>query len=64
MTMVDLGKYAVPVIGSYVASLALLAALVGLTVWQGARMVRALRQAEAEAEAETAAQATETDHAH
>ena len=34
MTMVDLGKYAVPVIGSYVASLALLAALVGLTVWQ------------------------------
>lgn len=62
MTMVDLGKYAVPVIGSYVASLALLAALVGLTVWQGARMVRALRQAEADAE--TAAQATETDHAH
>ncbi len=62
MSMVDLGKYAVPVIGSYVVSLALLAALVGLTLWQGARMLRALRQAEAEAK--TAAQTTETDHAH
>ncbi|MFM2389810.1 MAG: heme exporter protein CcmD [Pseudomonadota bacterium] len=45
----DLGKYAVPVLGSYAATLLLLAALVGLTLWRAARMRRALAEAEARA---------------
>ena len=45
--MPELGKYAGSVIGSYAASLALIAALVVLTVWQGRRTRAALREVEA-----------------
>ena len=44
--MPDLGKYAVTVLSAYGAALALLAALVALTLWQGARMKRALDEIE------------------
>lgn len=40
--MPDLGKYAVTVLGAYAAAILLLLALVGVTLWQGARMKRAL----------------------
>lgn len=43
----DLGKYATAVLGSYAVSLALLAALVGYTLWRGARVKAALREIEA-----------------
>ena len=42
--MPDLGKYAAAVLGSYAAAILLLAALVALTLWQGARMKRALAE--------------------
>jgi heme exporter protein D len=45
--MPDLGKYTVPVLGSYAATLVLLAAIIGLTLWRAARMRRALAEAEA-----------------
>lgn len=45
--MPDLGKYAVPVLGSYAVTAALLAVLVGLSLWQSARMKRALAEVEA-----------------
>lgn len=45
--MPELGKYAGAVIGSYVASIALIAALIALSVWQGRRVRRALGQVEA-----------------
>ena len=45
--MPDLGKYAFAVLGSYAATILLLAALVALTLWQGARMKRALAEVEA-----------------
>jgi heme exporter protein D len=45
--MPDLGKYAVPVLGSYAATLLLLAALIGLSLWRAARVRRALAEAEA-----------------
>lgn len=45
--MPDLGKYAFAVLGSYVASALLIAGLVGLTLWQSARMKRALAEVEA-----------------
>ncbi len=44
--MPDLGKYAGTVLGAYGAALALLVALVALTLWQGARMKRALDEVE------------------
>ena len=44
--MPDLGKYAGTVLGAYAASLALLVALVIWTLWQGARMKRALDEVE------------------
>lgn len=44
--MPDLGKYAVTVLGSYGATLTLLAALVGVSLWQGARVKRALQAQE------------------
>jgi heme exporter protein D len=44
--MPDLGKYAATVLGAYGASLVLLVALVALTLWQGARMKRALDEVE------------------
>lgn len=40
--MVALGKYAVTVLAAYGVTLALLVALVALTLWQGARTRRAL----------------------
>ena len=45
--MPELGKYAGAVLGSYAAAIVLLAALVTLTLWQGARMKRALAGVEA-----------------
>ena len=45
-----LGKYATAVVGSYAASIVLIAALIGLTVWQGWRVRRALREVEARQE--------------
>ncbi|MDX5402490.1 MAG: heme exporter protein CcmD [Rhodobacterales bacterium] len=47
--MPDLGKYAVAVLGSYAATAVLIAALVGLTLWQAARVKRALAEVEARA---------------
>ena len=44
--MPDLGKYAETVLSSYAISLALLAALVGLSLWQGAKARRQLNQIE------------------
>lgn len=44
--MPDLGKYAEVVLSSYAVSLVLLALLVGLSVWQGARVRRQLQQIE------------------
>ncbi|MBD3785796.1 MAG: heme exporter protein CcmD [Sphingomonadales bacterium] len=44
--MPDLGKYTVTVLGSYAATLVLLAALVALTLWRGARVKRALEAQE------------------
>ncbi|MFN7224376.1 MAG: heme exporter protein CcmD [Paracoccaceae bacterium] len=45
--MPELGKYAVVVLSSYGASLALLAAVVALSVWQGRRVKRQLDEVEA-----------------
>jgi heme exporter protein D len=45
--MPDLGKYAVAVLSSYGASLALMVAVVVLTVWQGRRVKRQLDEVEA-----------------
>ncbi len=47
--MPDLGKYAVPVLGSYAATLLLLGAVIALTLWRAARIRRALAEAEARA---------------
>lgn len=44
--MPDLGKYAATVLSAYAASIVLLVALVVLTLWQGARMKRALEAIE------------------
>lgn len=44
--MPDLGKYADYVLSSYVASLALLGLLVGLTIWRGRKVRRALEAVE------------------
>ena len=45
--MPELGKYAFAVLGSYGVTAVLLAALVGLSLWQSARMKRALAEVEA-----------------
>lgn len=45
--MMGLGKYAEAVIGSYVASVALIVALVALSIWKGARVKKALTEVEA-----------------
>lgn len=45
--MPELGKYAGAVLGAYGVSLALIAVLVALTLWQGARVKRQLREVEA-----------------
>jgi heme exporter protein D len=44
--MPDLGRYALPVLSSYAATILLIAALVGLSLWRGARVRRALREVE------------------
>lgn len=44
--MPDLGKYAGTVLSAYGAAIVLLVALVALTLWQGARMKRALEEIE------------------
>ena len=45
--MPDLGKYAGAVLGSYAVTLGLIAALIALTLWKGAKVKRALAAAEA-----------------
>ena len=45
--MPDLGHYAGTVLSAYAAAIALLVGLVGLTLWQGARMKKRLAQIEA-----------------
>jgi len=45
--MPDLGKYAGAVMGSYAVSVALIVALVAVSLWQGARVKRALAAVEA-----------------
>jgi heme exporter protein D len=45
--MPDLGKYAGPVLWSYALGIAILTVVVLLTVWQGARVKRALAEVEA-----------------
>ena len=47
--MMDLGKYAGAVIGSYAASVALILVLVALSIWKSARVKRALAEVEARA---------------
>ncbi len=47
--MMELGKYAGAVIGSYAASVALIAVLVALSIWKGVRVKRALADVEARA---------------
>ena len=44
--MPDLGKYAVAVLGSYGATVILIALLVAASLWQGARVRRSLREVE------------------
>ncbi len=45
--MPDLGKYAVTVLSAYGATIVLLAGLVALSLWRGAKVRRALDQQEA-----------------
>ena len=45
--MPELGKYGFAVLGSYAATAVLIVGLVGLTLWQSARMKRALAEVEA-----------------
>jgi heme exporter protein D len=47
--MVDLGKYAFPVLASYGVTFVLLGVLVGVTLWRGARIRQALARAERDA---------------
>lgn len=44
--MPDLGKYAGAVMWSYLASIGLIVAVVAYSLWQGARVKRALREVE------------------
>lgn len=45
--MPELGRYAGAVLGSYALAALLIAALVGLSLWQAARVKRALAEVEA-----------------
>jgi heme exporter protein D len=45
--MPELGKYAFSVVGSYVASIALIAGLIVLSFWRRAQVKRALAEVEA-----------------
>lgn len=44
--MPELGKYAGAVLSSYAASIVLILALVGISLWRGAKVRRALREVE------------------
>lgn len=44
--MPDLGKYAVPVLSAYAATILLLVALVLFSLWRAARVKRQLEEAE------------------
>jgi heme exporter protein D len=48
--MMDLGKYAQVVLWSYAGAIALIAALIALSLWQAAKTRRALREVEARQE--------------
>ncbi len=48
--MPELGKYAGVVLGSYAATIGLIAALVLFSLWQSRRMKRALAEAEGRAD--------------
>jgi heme exporter protein D len=45
--MPDLGKFAGAVLGSYAATAVLIALLLGVSLWQAARVKRALTEVEA-----------------
>ena len=45
--MPDLGKFATAVLGSYAATAVLIALLLGVSLWQAARVKRALAEVEA-----------------
>ncbi len=45
--MSDLGKFAGAVLGSYAATAVLIALLLGVSLWQAARVKRALAEVEA-----------------
>jgi len=45
--MPDLGKFAGAVLGSYAATAVLIALLLGVSLWQAARVKRALAEVEA-----------------
>ncbi|MFA5539929.1 MAG: heme exporter protein CcmD [Gemmobacter sp.] len=49
----DLGRYSSEVTASYIVSLGLLALLIALTLWRGARVRRALEEMEARRRKET-----------
>ncbi len=55
----DLGKYAGAVLGAYGASILLLVLLVAVSLWQAARIKRALAGVEARAKAGAATEATD-----
>lgn len=44
--MPDLGKYAGAVLWSYLVTIVVIAALVAVSLWQGARVKRSLRKVE------------------
>jgi len=48
----DLGKYAGTVLAAYGVSVLLIVGLVALTLWQGARIRRALQEIEARAKSD------------
>jgi heme exporter protein D len=48
----DLGKYAFAVLASYGVSAVVLGALIGASLWRGARLREALRRVEAQREAD------------
>ena len=52
--MPDLGKYAVAVLASYLISALLLVAVAGFSLWQAARVKRALAEVEARQESRDA----------
>lgn len=59
--MPDLGKYADTVLSAYGVSLTLLVALVGLTLWRGARVKAQLAEVEARRAKASVAKAGDKD---